>query len=181
MAYTQNTPEEIRQMLDVIGVSSIDDLFAPIPESLVLKKDLAIPPSLSEPEILRRMGDAAAQNVHLGEMPSFLGAGAYRHHIPTIVDHLAGRSEFATSYTPYQPEASQGTLQAIFEYQTLICQLTELDLSNASMYDGASALAEAILMAERVKKRGRVVLSDTVHPEYIEVVRTYLSNLEISV
>lgn len=168
-------------MLRAIGRQSIDDLFATIPANLRVRGDLEIPGPRSEMDLLADLNALAAGNHPIAVADQFLGGGAYRHYIPSVVDHLIGRTEFYSSYTPYQPEISQGTLQAIFEYQTLICQLTELDLSNASMYDGASALAEAILMAERVKKRGRVVLSDTVHPEYIEVVRTYLSNLEISV
>ncbi len=168
-------------MLRAIGRSRIDELFASIPENLRLRKDLEIPGPHSEMELLAALETIAGLNRPIEPGLQFLGGGAYRHYIPAAVDHLIARAEFYSSYTPYQPEISQGTLQAIFEYQTLICQLTELDLSNASMYDGASALAEAILMTERMRGVGRVVLSDAVHPEYVQVARTYLANLDVAV
>jgi glycine dehydrogenase subunit 1 len=168
-------------MLRAIGLNGIEDLFASVPESLRLKGDLAVPGPLAEIDLVAELGARAAENRTPDPRAQFLGGGAYRHAAPAVVDHLIGRTEFYSSYTPYQPEISQGTLQAIFEYQTLICQLTELDLSNASMYDGASAVAEAILMAERAHRRGRVVLSDRLHPEYARVARTYLANLEVAV
>ena len=174
MAYTQNTPDEIRAMLKTIGVSSIDDLFAPIPEGVRLEGDLDLADALSEPELLRKMQEIADRNVPLGQMPSFLGAGAYLHHIPSVVDALASRSEFATSYTPYQPEASQGNLQAIFEYQTMICEITGMDVSNASHYDGATSAAEAAMMALDITGREEVLISGTVHPDIRAVVETYL-------
>lgn len=166
-------------MLREIGVARIDDLFASIPDSLRLKHPLSLPPALSEQELLKEMSSRAAEGRRPDSAAQFLGGGAYRHHCPALVDHLISRTEFYSSYTPYQPEITQGTLQAIFEYQTLICQLTELDISNASLYDGASALAEAILMAERSSRGGRVVVSDRVHPEYLQVCRTYLANLDV--
>ncbi len=178
--YIPASEADRRAMLRAIGRRSIDELFASIPANLRVRGDLEIPGPRSEMELLTDLKTMAAGNRPIEAGDQFLGGGAYRHYIPSVVDHLIGRTEFYSSYTPYQPEISQGTLQAIFEYQTLICQLTELDLSNASMYDGASALAEAVLMAERVKKRGRVVVADAVHPEYLEVVRTYLSSMEIS-
>ncbi len=168
-------------MLRDIGLSSIDDLFDSIPEALRFKGDLAVPGPLSEMELLAELLALARANREIPAGGQFLGGGAYRHFAPSIIDHLISRSEFYSSYTPYQPEISQGTLQAIFEYQTLICQLTELDISNASMYDGASALAEGVLMAERLNPKGRVVLSDRIHPEYLQVVRTFLANTEIEI
>jgi glycine dehydrogenase subunit 1 len=166
-------------MLREIGVTSIDDLFAAIPAALRLKGTLSIPRALAEQELWAEMAARSRENRLPDPGSQFLGGGAYRHHSPALVDHLIGRTEFYSSYTPYQPEISQGTLQAIFEYQTLICQLTELDISNASMYDGASALAEAILAAERTTRAARIVISDRVHPEYLQVCRTYLANLDI--
>jgi glycine cleavage system P protein (glycine dehydrogenase) subunit 1 len=170
---------EREAMLRDIGLRGIDDLFAPIPEALRLRAPLDVPGPQSEPELAAEFRDRAAANRAPEAGAQFLGGGAYRHFSPAVVDHLLSRSEFYSSYTPYQPEISQGTLQAIFEYQTLICQLTELDISNASMYDGASALAEGILMAERANRHGRVVLSDRIHPDYLRVVRTYLSHRAI--
>ena len=166
-------------MLRDIGVGSIDDLFATIPAALRLRGSLDVPGPLSEMELAGQFVARAAENKAPEGGAQFLGGGAYRHFAPAAVDHLITRSEFYSSYTPYQPEISQGTLQAVFEYQTLICQLTGMDISNASMYDGASALAEGLLMAERVQRRKRVVLSDRLHPEYLEVARTYLANLDV--
>ena len=172
MAYLPHTEEDVKEMLEVIGVRDIRDLFSPIPEGCLLKEPLSIPEGLSEQELFSLMEGLSRDNDvdHI----SFLGGGIYRHYIPKGVEHILLRSEFYTSYTPYQPEVSQGTLQAIFEYQTLICQLTGMEVANASMYDGASALAEAILMAQRINGRKKVVLSSALHPEYREVVRTYL-------
>jgi glycine cleavage system P protein (glycine dehydrogenase) subunit 1 len=166
-------------MLREIGVSGIEDLFATIPVDLRLRTPLTLAPALSEQELLAEMSRRTLESRQPDPGAQFLGGGAYRHHTPALVDHLISRTEFYSSYTPYQPEISQGTLQAIFEFQTLICQLTELEISNASMYDGASALAEAILMAERMTHGGRVVVSDRLHPEYLRVCRTHLANLDI--
>src|SRR3989449_9349767 len=168
-------------MLRDIGVARIEDLFASIPGPLRLEEPLPLPRALAEQELLADLSARARENRLPDGSAQFLGGGAYRHHCPALVDHLIGRAEFYSSYTPYQPEISQGTLQAIFEYQTLICQLTELEISNASLYDGASALAEAVLMAERTTHGGRVVVSDRVHPEYLEVCRTYLANLDLPI
>jgi glycine dehydrogenase subunit 1 len=159
-------------MLKAIGLDSADDLFDSIPADLRLSEPLKTPAALSEMELLAKFEALAAKN-SAAMRPSFLGAGAYAHYAPTIIDHLISRSEFFTSYTPYQPEISQGTLQAIFEFQTMVCQLTGLEVANASMYDGSTALAEAVLMAERVTRRSKAVISSAVHPEYLEVVRTY--------
>ncbi len=165
------TPEEQASMLAALGASTIAELFRGIPEDLRLQRPLNLPPMASEDELRALFESLAGQNI----LPraSFLGAGVYDHARPLIIDTLVSRSEFYTSYTPYQPEINQGTLQAIFEYQTFICQLTGLDVSNASMYDGATALAEAMLMAARLTNRFRVVLSAGVHPEYRAVCETY--------
>lgn len=172
MAYLPHTEEDVKEMLKAIGVEKIRDLFSPIPEGLLLKEPLSIPEGLSEQELFSLMEGFSKDNDV--DFVSFLGGGIYHHYIPKGIDHVLLRSEFYTSYTPYQPEVSQGTLQAIFEYQTLICQLTGMEVANASMYDGASALAEAILMAQRINKRRKVIISSAIHPEYREVVKTYL-------
>ncbi|MDO8446961.1 MAG: aminomethyl-transferring glycine dehydrogenase subunit GcvPA [Deltaproteobacteria bacterium] len=174
MPYVPHTDAEIKAMLRAIGVNSVEELFNVIPEELRLKKALNLPPGLSEQELVAEMKKLGARNATVDDHISFIGAGAYNHYIPSVVNHILLRSEFYTSYTPYQPEISQGTLQAIFEYQTLICQLTGMDVANASMYEGASATAEAILMARRINNRKKVVVSSALHPEYRDVVRTYL-------
>ncbi len=165
-------------MLHSVGLTSMEQLFDSIPADVLLRRPLDTPAALSEIEILARFGSLAARNT-AASRPSFLGAGAYSHYAPTIIDHLLSRSEFFTAYTPYQPEISQGTLQAIFEFQTLVCQLTEMDVANASMYDGSTSLAEAVLMAERVTRRNRVIVSEAVHPEYLQVVETYVRHAGI--
>jgi glycine dehydrogenase subunit 1 len=179
--YLPLSEAERREMLRAVGVASADELFASIPASLRLKGTLDVPGPLGEQDLLAEMAGRAAENRFPDPRAQFLGAGAYRHFVPAVVDHLISRSEFYSSYTPYQPEITQGTLQAVFEYQTLICQLTGLDLSNASMYEGASSLAEAILMAERATPKKRVLLSDRLHPEYAEVVRTYLAHTGVEI
>ncbi|HET9787610.1 MAG TPA: aminomethyl-transferring glycine dehydrogenase subunit GcvPA [Pyrinomonadaceae bacterium] len=178
MRYIPNSPEERTAMLHQIGLRSADDLFASIPEELRLSRPLDTPAALSEIELLAGFERMAANNP-ASRRPGFLGAGAYSHYIPTIVDHIISRSEFFTAYTPYQPEISQGTLQVIFEFQTLVCQLTGMDVANASMYDGSTALAEAVLMAERVTKRSKVIACGAIHPEYLEVVSTYVQHAGI--
>src|SRR5713101_5190366 len=167
-------------MLQRIGAASIEQLFDSIPEALRLQDHLNVPAALSEIDLLRKFEQTAARNQAANRV-SFLGGGAYSHYIPTVVDHLISRSEFFTAYTPYQPEISQGTLQAIFEFQTLICQLTSLDVSNASLYDGASALAEGILLAYRTNRRRRVLATETVHPEYLQVSATLTSHLGLEI
>ena len=180
MAYILNTPDDVRVMLDKIGIGAIDDLFDVIPSNLRLDRPLSVPPALGELELTAHMAALAAKDQGADSRPCFLGGGSYDHFIPAVVDSLSGRGEFYTAYTPYQAEASQGTLQAIFEYQTLITQLTGLDVSNASLYDGGSAVAEAVLMALSVNlKGGRVVLCGSVHPEYRQTVKTYLANLSV--
>lgn len=166
-------------MLADIGAPSLDHLLRGIPAELRLRRPLSLPEALSEAELQAHLEALAGQNRSTNQLASFLGAGAYRHHVPAAVDALISRSEFFTSYTPYQPEVSQGTLQAIFEYQTMVCQLTGMDVANASLYDGSSSLAEAVLMASRVHSdRRRIVMARTVHPEWRRVVDTYLSNLD---
>jgi len=164
-------------MLRDIGLEKPDDLFRGIPEPLRLRRPLAIPAGRTEAEILAELDRMARQNRRMDDRPSFLGAGVYRRFIPAAIDYLASRGEFNTAYTPYQPEVSQGTLQAIFEYQTLIARLTGMEIANASMYEAATALAEAVLMAYAVKGHGtRVLVSDGVHPEYRRVLATYLKS-----
>jgi glycine dehydrogenase subunit 1 len=178
MPYLFNTPEERRSMLEAIGAASIDELFDCIPAHLRLQQPLQIPPPLTEMELSQHMASLADTNAHSGDKVCFLGGGAYDHFVPAIVDAMASRGEFYTSYTPYQPEVSQGNLQAMFEYQTLICQLTGMDVSNASLYDGGSAAVEAVLMSMAVTRREtKVVVAAGVHPEYREILQTYLANL----
>jgi len=164
-------------MLAEIGVDSIDDLFASIPEEYRLARDLNVPRQHSESEILDRFKTFASDNA--AGYASFLGAGAYRHYKPVIIDALVQRGEFLTSYTPYQPEISQGTLQAMFEFQTMICELTGMEIANASMYDGSTGAAEAMMMAVRVTGRDKAVIARTVHPEYREVIHTYAQHQDI--
>ncbi len=180
MRYLPHTDVDVQQMLDQIGVSNIDELFSGIPENCRLKKPLELPAAKSESEALDFLRGLAEQNTKTTDWDSFLGGGAYNHFIPAVVDQLVSRSEFYTAYTPYQPEISQGTLQAIFEFQTLICQLTGMDVANASMYDGASACAEAVLLTIRAgKKRNKVLLSQALPPQYRETVATYCRHLDV--
>ncbi|GIW88575.1 MAG: putative glycine dehydrogenase (decarboxylating) subunit 1 [Isosphaeraceae bacterium] len=182
MAYILNTDDDVRAMLETIGVESIDELFATIPDTLRLKRPLRLPPALPEHALTNHLNALAARNQATDTRPCFLGGGAYDHFIPAVVDQLAQRGEFYTAYTPYQAEASQGTLQAIFEYQTLICQLTGMDVANASLYDGGSAVAEAALMALASSDRGqRIVVAGTVHPEHRQVLATYTANLGVEI
>src|SRR5688500_3978093 len=165
-------------MLEAIGLGSADELFDSIPQDLRLTRPLNTPAALSEIELLDRFERMGARNAG-ARRTRFMGGGAYSHYIPTIVDHIISRSEFFTAYTPYQPEISQGTLQTIFEFQTLVCQLTGMEVANASMYDGSTALAEAVLMAERVTRRSKVIATSSVHPQYLEVVHTYVQHAGI--
>ena len=165
-------------MLHQVGLNSAEELFDSIPKDLRLSRSLNTPAALSEMELLAGFERMATRNPGANRS-SFLGAGAYQHYIPTVVDHIISRSEFFTAYTPYQPEISQGTLQVIFEFQTLVCQLTGMEVANASMYDGSTALAEAVLMAERVTKRSKVIACGAIHPEYLEVVDTYVQHAGI--
>ena len=179
--YLPLSEAERAEMLRAAGFDRAEDLFASIPANLRLKGALDVPGPMAEQDLLADLTGRAAENRVPDPRAQFLGGGAYRHYQPSIVDHLISRTEFYSSYTPYQPEISQGTLQAVYEYQTLICQLTGLDLSNASMYEGASSLAEAILMADRLAPKKRAVLSDRLHPEYAQTVRTYLAHIGVEV
>ncbi len=171
--YIPHTESDVREMLQAIGVKQVEDLFQTIPEPYRLKELLKLPRPFSESDLLRHLWSLQSPVFSDKPWTLFLGAGAYPHFIPAVVSALVSRSEFYTAYTPYQPEISQGTLQAIFEYQTLMCQLTGMEVSNASMYDGASSLAEAVLMAQRITKRRKVLLSQAIHPEYRRVIETY--------
>jgi glycine dehydrogenase subunit 1 len=176
MSYVPHTAVDREQMLETVGVGSVEELFADIPAE-VRFPDLDLPVGLSELEVVGLMQSLAAQNANLDEYACFLGAGAYRHFVPAVVEHILGRGEFYTAYTPYQPEVSQGTLTAIYEYQSLVCQLTGMEVANASMYDGSTALAEAALMAARITHRDKLVVSGAVHPEYRAVVKTYTQGI----
>lgn len=179
--YIPNTDSQQTEMLKEIGLESIEDLFTGIPEAVRMQGRLNLPDALSEPELVSHMKQLAAKNKSMAEYTSFLGAGIYDHYIPSIINHMLLRQEFYTAYTPYQPEISQGTLQAIFEYQTMVCELTGMDVANASMYDGASALAEAALMACQTVQRGEVAVARSVHPEYRSVLDTYTKFIGIKV
>ncbi len=180
MSYIALSDNDKREMLARIGAASSDDLFRCIPEGVRLRRLLDLPPAMAEPELDRHMTAVAAKNTY-GQYLSFLGAGVYDHFIPSVVDNLSGRTEFVTPYTPYQPEVSQGTLQVIFEYQTLVCQLAGLDVSNASLYDGAMAAAEAVLMAQRLTGRKRVLVARSLHPQYRETILTYTRNVGLTI
>ncbi|MDR1921647.1 MAG: aminomethyl-transferring glycine dehydrogenase subunit GcvPA [Candidatus Adiutrix sp.] len=173
MRYLPHTPDDIKEMLAVVGAKSLDELFDAIPADSRRQRPLALPAPLTEWELAAKIGEMAARGG--GDWQVFVNAGSQPHHIPALTPYLAGRQEFLTSYTPYQPEMSQGTLQAIFEFQTLISRLTGLAVTNASMYDGATAMAEAALMAQRVVKRRAVAVSELVHPHWREVLATYLA------
>lgn len=180
MKYVPHTPDDVNAMLATIGVGSIDELFEAIPEEFRLSEPLNLPGPLDELSLMRHMAGLARQNVGADQFISFLGAGIYDHFVPAVVDTIVSRGEFLTSYTPYQPELSQGMLQAIYEYQSLICALTDMDMANASMYDAATALAEAALMLVEVTGRRRVLVSRAVHPHYRQVIRTYLEAADIA-
>ncbi|HEY1507139.1 MAG TPA: aminomethyl-transferring glycine dehydrogenase subunit GcvPA, partial [Stellaceae bacterium] len=173
MRYLPLTEEDRRAMLGVIGAKSVDDLFDDIPASLRLTAPLPLPTAMGEIEIERELAALAAKNTAAGAVPSFLGAGAYRHHVPAAVDYLVQRGEFLTSYTPYQPEIAQGTLQALFEFQTQVALIADMEVANASMYDGATAAAEAVMMANRVTRRHKALLAGDLHPHYRAVIETY--------
>src|SRR5215208_7668631 len=173
MAFVPLTAAERQIMLEEVGIRAVADLFVDIPER-VRFPHLDVPAPLTEIETVRKMAGLAAKNRPVGELACFIGAGAYNHYIPSVVGHMMGRSEFYTSYTPYQAEMSQGTLQYMFEFQSLVCDLFEMDVANSSVYDGASAAAEAVLMALRISRRDRVVLAGSVHPEYRAVIASYL-------
>ncbi len=172
MRYHPLSDVDRREMLAKIGVSGIDDLFVAVPPGKLMTGLADLPRTLSEIEVEREMAKLAGRNTPAGSVPFFVGAGAYRHHVPATVDHLIQRSEFLTSYTPYQPEITQGTLQYLFEFQTQVANLFAMDVANASMYDGSTGAAEAVLMAHRITRRKKAVLSGGLHPQYADVIRT---------
>src|SRR5579871_6234317 len=174
MRYLPKSPADRKEMLKAIGARSVDDLFAPIPAEYRLNRDLKIPRQMAESEIIDFFRQRSRENAE--GYASFLGAGAYAHYRPVIIDSLISRGEFLTAYTPYQAEISQGTLQSIFEFQTMICELTGMEVANASMYDGSTAAAEAVMMAVRLTGRRSVVVARTLHPEYREVLATYATH-----
>ena len=173
MSYLSLTDADRGEMLAAIGVSSVEELFEQIPPGVRLGRDLDVPPALGEAELARHIEELAARNVHTGAELSFLGAGIYDHYVPSVVDVVLSRGEFLTAYTPYQPEMSQGTLQAIFEYQTVICELTGMDVSNASGYDGCTVAADACYVARHVSDRRKIVLAEALNPQVRQVVKTY--------
>ncbi len=179
--YIANTEHEKTEMLKEIGINNIRDLFKAIPDSVYLTKALNIPDNISEVDLLKSLKALSEKNKNLDNYTCFLGAGAYDHYIPTVIDSLISRQEFYTAYTPYQPEISQGTLQSIFEYQTMICELTGMQVSNASMYDGATALTEAAIMACEATKRTEILIAKSVHPESRKILNTYSKYRNISI
>ncbi|MHC4415787.1 MAG: aminomethyl-transferring glycine dehydrogenase subunit GcvPA [Planctomycetota bacterium] len=179
MDYTQITDREQAAMLEAIGVPDLEPLFSAIPERIRFTDTLDLPPARSELELQRELAEMAARNHGPHDMVCFMGAGAYDHFYPALIDQLANRGEFLTAYTPYQAEASQGCLQAFFEFQTQIARLTGLDIANASLYEGATAVAEAVLMALHTTNRQRILIASTLHPDYGSVLRTYLSDLPV--
>jgi glycine dehydrogenase subunit 1 len=180
MSYISLSDKDKKEMMAKIGISSLDELFRTIPKDIMLKRELNVPSPMTELELIQLFEKIAQKNRHQN-FHSFLGAGAYCHVIPYIVDYLSSRGEFISPYTPYQPEVSQGTLQVIFEFQTLICQLTGMDIANASLYDGASATAEAVLMAHRLKRKQKILVAKTLHPHYRRVIKTYVKNLGVEI
>jgi len=180
--YTPHTPNEVEEMLDTIGIDSVEKLFESIPSELKWKGSLELPDPLPEADLISEIKKISDHNRKLSNGASFAGAGAYRHYVPSAVSELSSRSEFVTPYTPYQPELSQGTLQALFEYQSMIARLFEMDVSNASHYSGATAAADAALMTIRASrgKRKQILVADTLHPEYREVIATTLENENIT-
>src|SRR5688572_16355566 len=177
MDYVQITPKQREEMLKAVGARSIDDLLKQVPDEFRLTRPLDLPPALDELSLRSHLAQLAGQNNSVDDKVCFLGAGAYDHFIPAVVDALGMKGEFLTAYTPYQAEASQGSLQAFFEFQTMVCQLTGMEVANASLYEGATALAEAALMALNTTGKREIIVSEGVHPHYREVLKTYLSDL----
>lgn len=181
MTYVPNTENDRKEMLKQIGVESFEGLIQCIPDSVRLKEELKFPPPLSELQLTKLLTELSAQNKDTSQIKSFLGGGAYDHFIPAVVDHIISRSEYYTAYTPYQAEVSQGTLQTIYEFQSLICELTGMDVANASMYDGATAVAEAALLAHAETQRNEILVAGSLNPSYKEVLFTYCSSLKLKV
>jgi len=179
--FAPHTPDDDRVMLETVGLDAMDELFEAIDSSMQLSRPLGVPEALDEVELLDHLAALAARSRGPGELLCFAGGGSYDHHLPPVVKALAGRAEFATSYTPYQPELSQGVLQAIYEFQTLVCELYGMEVANASLYDGANALVEAVTLSMRTTKRSRVLVGATVHPHYVQVLRTYTSGLDLDI
>ncbi|HLS53653.1 MAG TPA: glycine dehydrogenase, partial [Tissierellaceae bacterium] len=179
--YIPHTAEDIDEMLEAIGLERLEELFQDIPKDVALNRELDLPSSMSEMEVRSYLESLASKNSTTDDKVCFLGAGAYDHYIPAIIDHIISRSEFYTSYTPYQPEISQGTLQYLFEYQTLICNLTGMDVSNASLYDGGTALTEAALMATSVGRKKEIIVSKAVNPQAREILKTYAHIQELKI
>src|SRR5688500_6327056 len=177
MDYVQITPKQREEMLKAVGARSIDDLLKQVPDQFRLAQPLDLPPALDEVSLRSHLAQLAGQNNSVDEKVCFLGAGAYDHFIPAVVDALAMKGEFLTAYTPYQAEASQGSLQAFFEFQTMVCQLTGMEVANASLYEGATAVAEAALMALNITGKREVIVSEGLHPHYRQVLKTYLADL----
>ena len=178
MRYIPHTQADVRRMLEAIGSRTVEELFAAIPEAVRLKRELDLPAPMAEQQLLKRLTALAEKNDSATRTPSFLGGGVYHHYAPQAINQLLLRSEFYTAYTPYQAEVAQGTLQAIFEFQTLIAQLLGLEVANASLYDGGSALAEAVLMAGRLRRRKRLIIARSVNPQYRRIVQTYIQHLD---
>jgi glycine dehydrogenase subunit 1 len=181
VSYLSLTEADREAMLEAIGVTSIDDLFEQVPAGVRFERELDVPPALSEVELMRHLEELAARNAHSGSELSFLGAGIYDHYVPAVIDAFLARGEFLTAYTPYQPEMSQGVLQAIFEYQTAICELTGMDVSNASGYDGTTVAADACFVAKHTSDRSKVVLAETLNPQVRQVVKTYARGFGLEV
>ena len=181
MSYILNTKEDIKEMLKIIGKNSLEDLFSHLPKEIILNKPLNLGDGLSEQEVKEKIKKLSLKNKPISEYNSFLGGGLYDHYIPSAVKYLSSLPEFTTAYTPYQAECSQGILQAIYEYQSYICLLTGLDVSSASLLDGASSFAEAVLMALRINKRNEIIISSLIHPEYERTLRTYLSGFNFKI
>lgn len=180
-SYLPHTKDDRHSMLQEIGVSSVSDLFVDIPEDLRLRGSLNLPSSLSEPELVNQLRQLAQSNTNIQDAICFLGAGAYDHYIPSVIDHIISRSEFYTAYTQYQPEISQGYLQALWEYQSMICEITGMKVANASLYDGGTAVSEAVLMACAAAKKTKVIVAQSVHPHYREVLLTYAKDQNITI
>src|SRR4051794_10032942 len=181
MTFNPHTTEDREEMLAAVGVGGIDELFVAIPESVRFPK-LDLPPALTEMEAAARLQELASENLAPGQGKTFLGAGSYSHFVPSTVGQILARGEFYTAYTPYQPEVAQGTLQVIYEFQSLVAALTGMEIANASMYDGATALAEGVLMTvSRPRRKRRILISTTVHPAYRGVLKTYLEGLDVEI
>ncbi len=181
MNYVPHTKEDVEVMLKRLGLNNIEDLFSHLPSEVLNKDKIGLPDDLTEKDIVKELHNIGVKNKDILSLSSFLGAGAYFHFVPPVVDYLSGRGEFATAYTPYQPEVSQGTLTAIFEYQTMLSYIFGVDVINASMYDGASSLAEAVLMATSITRKNKFLVSSAIHPEYLQVVKTYTKNKGIEI